>query len=394
MGKSTRRTALAALWSALFIFPVVAVSQNTDPTIRFFCQDALLQPTLDLFSSEWSAEKRKRFIFERFQQAGITLDNYSLVKNTLNHAELKHLIAPDFAVVRGRIRSALKSGKVVLLLNGSFDLVHEGHAGMVQASLHNFLQTQNLNRDQVYLVILADSDSLIFNSKKHKWKTFGGSEDLPRPLQSLKNIPNSSPTLHPRAVDLANLGADLVGITPSPAEFLELSHQLWFQHFLFSTHEADWFRGTQAVLEQESFTSEQVAEIDTVIETAIRMLNAFRSGRAVDIIKDFEKAGPREVLPLWHVSSWQMVLQYSLGLDEFHAGTVHQVLNLRDAEYLHNVSTWSKANGRTIHFIDGTEVLTSTTELLKAYPMKALVERKSGHYPLTPQWYADTSGDQ
>ena len=175
--------ALVMTWGALPPSHAQRLSQNPPG----FCQDLLATAPLspaELFSSEWPKERRKLFLDRLVERAGITLSSQTLVQNSLTLEEAQGRIAPNFADLRRNLRDALSKGKKLLVLNGSFDLVHAGHVGMVQASLHNFMIRENLRREEVYLVVLADADPLIFSSKKHKWVKFGGSESLPRPLQS------------------------------------------------------------------------------------------------------------------------------------------------------------------------------------------------------------------
>lgn len=383
MRVSARRTGLHLLWTVLFSLGTVftASGATLSSTPALYCQDLLTDTRTQLvFSSQWPRETRQEFLFEKFAQAGIELDDYTLVKNQLSTDQAQHLIAPNFSEIRAGMRAALGRGQKVLLLNGSFDLVHGGHAAMVQAALHNFMTTENLSREQVYLVVLADADELIHSSKKHKWIAYGGTEPLPRPMQSLESIEGSSYELHPRAQDLGNLGADLVGLTPSPGEFLKSLNESWVQEFLRSANESLWLEKLSEVLAEENFKPEQITEVELVFNTAFRMIRALQLGEGDKIVADFESADPGDALPHWHVSSWQMVLQFAWGLNSFPEGSVHKVLNLRDAEYLHNVVSWSRVSGQTIHFIDGTDVFYSTTDLLKTFPMEELVDRKLRYY--------------
>jgi glycerol-3-phosphate cytidylyltransferase-like family protein len=108
--------------------------------------------------------------------------------------------------IRDAITKAKEDNKYILLLPGSFDLLHIGHVAYIEKSVETFCQQANCKKRDVFVVVLADDDSLIRHVKSYKHVDFGGSETEHRPVE------NSAE----RLVSLSSLGVvDVVGIIPS-----------------------------------------------------------------------------------------------------------------------------------------------------------------------------------
>ncbi len=228
-------------------------------------------------------------------------------------------IAPSFPAVRFHMRDALFAGKKLLIFNQSSERAPLGRE-VVQASLYNFLIQQNLKRSEVYLVIFADADS--FSS---------------------------------RAELLAVLGADLLALKPSPVEFFDIAQQDWFFRFLNRVKVTEWAAKKEQILAQESLTAEQVAEVDLVFQVAARMFTTFREGRGHEVIQHFEATSSEHALSLWHPSSWQMLLEFSLDLDDFAPGSVHKMLPESGNSPDLTEVIWSRAAGQVVNFIEGND---------------------------------------
>lgn len=121
-------------------------------------------------------------------------------------------IAQNFSDAISYIHKARQSGKHILILPGSYDLIHVGHLSfVVQATDHylSLLQNQDLKREDLYIAMLIDDDPLLGEVKKDAYIKVTGQKG---PIER-SNSPAGS---HPRTVAASMLPVDLVSFVPSP----------------------------------------------------------------------------------------------------------------------------------------------------------------------------------
>lgn len=144
---------------------------------------------------------------------GVTIDDKGLVLPDVTSSkkeELLNKIAVNLEEIRSRIDAAKKEGKHVLYIPGSYDLVHKGHAFYVQQVIDAYIEKCKesgviISREDLFVVMLADSDELIKDVKKSKHVDNGGDEPKARPVEAAPS----------RLIAMASLGVDLTGIIPS-----------------------------------------------------------------------------------------------------------------------------------------------------------------------------------
>lgn len=109
--------------------------------------------------------------------------------------------------IQESIEKAKKDGKYILMLPGSFDLLHIGHVAYIEKSIDTFCKKTKCERKEVFLVVLVDEDILIQNVKAYKHVDFGGNEMEKRPVE----------TSAERLVSLSSIDeVDIVGLLPAP----------------------------------------------------------------------------------------------------------------------------------------------------------------------------------
>lgn len=123
----------------------------------------------------------------------------------LNREVLLERVATSLQDARDKIEQAKLEGKRIIYVPGSYDLVHKGHAFYVEQVIECVCKEAGCTREELYVVMMADSDSLIRKVKKSKAKVNGGKEPELRPVE----------TAPERLIGMASLNVDLVGILPS-----------------------------------------------------------------------------------------------------------------------------------------------------------------------------------
>src|SRR5581483_7408363 len=137
--------------------------------------------------------------------------NGLVIPHTTTHKEnLKKTMAkimPSLFDVRDAIAKAKEANKHILVLPGSFDLVHKGHAKYVKLSVDAYIKAAKCKREDMFVVMLADDDELIKQVKAFKHVDFGGDEPQRRPVEKAPE----------RALSMAHIpDVDIVGIVPAP----------------------------------------------------------------------------------------------------------------------------------------------------------------------------------
>lgn len=142
-------------------------------------------------------------------ELGLTLPNTS-TSETIEF--LNNKIATNLTEVRARIEEAKALGKHIVYMPGSYDLTHKGHAFYVEQVVECYLSEANCSREDIFVVMLADSDKLIADVKASKYVGNGGTELQPRPVEPAAE----------RVIGMAALNVDLVGILPSSQDNREV----------------------------------------------------------------------------------------------------------------------------------------------------------------------------
>jgi hypothetical protein len=150
-------------------------------------------------------DQKLEFTLEIEPDNGLVIPNVSKLTHLTASIEK---IMPSLFNVREAVEKAKEQGKHVLVLPGSFDLVHKGHAFYVKQSVDCYCMEAGCKREDLFVVMLADDDELIKQVKSFKHKDFGGDEPQLRPVEKAAE----------RALSMANIPeVDIVGIIPAPS---------------------------------------------------------------------------------------------------------------------------------------------------------------------------------
>jgi hypothetical protein len=143
----------------------------------------------------------------------IRLNEYNLLIVDRNEKEVGYKIAFDYFDAKVRIKLALATGKVILFLPGTYDLLHAGHIVWFDQAISRFRRHLGLSRKDICVVVPFDNDKLTRIKKFKIHVSQGGPEVYLRPI-----INEST-----RAVALANLPyTDLIMPIPSPFDLDKL----------------------------------------------------------------------------------------------------------------------------------------------------------------------------
>jgi len=242
---------------------------------------------------------------------------------------LEEKVASSLDEVNQKIREAIEAGKFVLYLPGSYDLVHAGHAYYVQQCIEKFLALLNNNRppkqreytkEDIYVVVLADSDELISKVKEKKFVGEGGNEKERRPVES-------APTRLACLLGIPSI--DLVGIVPhtgiSPETFTQLIDR--------------------AKQELESNQQLPLADKDQ-ISNALNALSPSSNG-------------------IWPVQLWQLLVHAKI-MDRVRTGRVTRMVSHNDTNYLEQIRFLMKLVGIYVQIIQDDNI-GSTSEIVKRF---------------------------
>lgn len=158
---------------------------------------------------EASIEEKRTWARDR----GLSTTIHGLILPSSDREHLDKKICKNIKEVAARIENATSEGRYVIYLPGSYDLVHIGHLSYVEQCVDRALRNlpyKTFERD-LFLVALAESDSLIRQTKAGKHVAGGGEETFFRPVEyGYKN------GRHPRLDSLASLPVHCVSFLPSP----------------------------------------------------------------------------------------------------------------------------------------------------------------------------------
>ena len=161
---------------------------------------------------KWSSRTNNyiKTIIEIEKQNGLVIPKV-LTKET--QKEYLEKLRPSLKHIRGSINNAKKRNKHVLVLPGSFDLLHQGHANYIEKCLTSYCKKARCSQKQTFVVVLADDDDLIARVKAFKHKDLGGDEPEKRPVENAAE----------RLLSMMSLPwVDVVGIIPSHSTSEEL----------------------------------------------------------------------------------------------------------------------------------------------------------------------------
>ena len=117
----------------------------------------------------------------RFSEMGVVKIN-----KTWNDVGIK--IVDSLEDGNNRIKRAIKEGKKVLLLPGVYDILHAGHISWIYEAYTAFINkisredNFNYKREDIYVVIPMDNDSLARAEKIKLHESYGGNEKYLRPI--------------------------------------------------------------------------------------------------------------------------------------------------------------------------------------------------------------------
>lgn len=167
---------------------------------------------------------RKSAVKQATHGSDIRINELNLMILDKGEREVGHKIAYDYSDTKTRIKLAIASGKVILFLPGTYDLLHAGHIVWFDQALKKFQKFLNIAREDIYVVVPFDNDKFARAVKLHNHLSQGGYELFLRPINNEKV----------RSIALANLPlVDLVVPTPSPMDtnsLLPKSEQIDMSH--------------------------------------------------------------------------------------------------------------------------------------------------------------------
>lgn len=308
---------------------------------------------------------------------GLKFDKYGMV--IPNQSQTTHKkIVNDIVDLKSRIENAAQSGKHILILNGGFDLIHKGHAIFVSYSVSEYMKTNGLSRDQLFVVVSADSDNLLGIYKASKWIGNGGKEDFKRPVQRQEEFQELS--YNTRSLDLASIEAvDAVLMTPSPFKLSEaLIQDASFKESIRAGLEILESRA-QTLLARESELGLSIREQNQFIselEPFMRSMGRLLLMENLSLIQDeFLRSSQGEKSSIWNLTSWNFLLQSYLfnSLDE--SNSVARVLNKSDGDYLAIVAVMENLAGANVVLMPENRVM-STTGILSGADHSELIKAK------------------
>lgn len=333
-----------------------------------------------LLSDRLPPEILQSILEQTLNDTNVQFDQYGLVIPQYPHSDPKTAkIANNYNQIKKYIHRALSERKDVLYLIGSFDLIHKGHVAMIVNAIRNYLIEQELQREDVYVVVLADHKNLTFNFKKAKWQEYGGTESVPRPIQSKHNFPTPI-QVSPRLLDLAQLPVDLVGFTPDPETAINsLFKQKQFKKTLKELLPLlDSKSSLLAKYPQPEGVHNSEAHFKNITNYTKFMISDILAENGQKILSGFLNYDTKEENLYWDLSSWQFILHAFLNIKPSHK--VVKFLNERDSDYLDRVAAYTLAAGMGVKTISGTDGFQSTTKLIEEFGAEKLLSLKMKYY--------------
>jgi hypothetical protein len=315
----------------------------------------------------------KESVANNLKQKGVLVDdNHLLMPNISDYKNIKQKIFTNLESLKDKVDSLRLSGKHVLYMPGSYDLIHLGHAFYIDKAIEWYLtlpENENISRHDIVVLVLADDDSLISQVKSNKWVGNGGSEPFKRPIQSSDKFKASSDMENWRLVELASVPyVDIVGFIPSPENVDILSNKniLSRQKSSFDIEES-----------LNDFLSNNVLSDKDIngLRNGVRCYEYLVSNisNPDEIIKSFKSKGV-----FWSVQAWQLFIHIYLASGDF-SGPFVRVTSENDVSYKDQVNFIMQVSGIKNIYIDDYPII-STSELLSSGNHEKLLEAKNKGY--------------
>lgn len=268
--------------------------------------------------------------------------------------------------LRQRINEAMKQGKRVLLLPGSYDILHVGHVTWIDQTLAHLLNANlELKRKDIFVVVPINSDNLVNVGKRHMHQSLGGTEKITRPVITQDH----------RLLALANLASvDLTVAIPSPLHLDAILPQpnnfsITQAHKLLdiSRAEKSIHRDDYKPLCQSLATYEVIKEAKGYKE----LLREFK--RLVIPTIHIDKVASTTKQKTWDETTWEIMWHLYLSDEAYfklpsYNQSIQRIVSKRDG-YGKLASYIAKLSGISVDMIMDTH-LTSTTELISTYGNK------------------------
>ena len=310
-------------------------------------------------------------------KANVKLDCFGLVVPTGGIRDLEARIVKTMEEARQRIQHVVLEGKTVVYFPGAFDLVHAGHVTFFLQGVDLFLKKHSkLKREDLFVVVLADSDDLVEAAKPaHLYATEG---EHPRPIQGAKvfsHVLRNYTKANPRLLDLASLGVDMVGLLPSPAEMYPLLDNWFFQRWLNDHGEFQ----NDAIEVVADGTDDLSIQARTALSEYLEIVRAIKEGHFERVQASFEQV--KFNLPTtdgktyWTLPAWQLLLNRYLGfVHQFPNAGCYRVISSRDGYggFVRRLMELSRIRHAPI---DDVSVI-STTTLLSTFGWETLYKAK------------------
>ncbi len=294
--------------------------------------------------------------------AKVRTNEFGLVIIDKNSHEVGHKIALNYLDAKIRVRHALVTGKKLLFMPGTYDLLHSGHLVWFDQAIKKFTTRLKLKREDVFVVVPFDNDSLTRIMKIKKHISQGGKEVYLRPVVNEVK----------RAVSLANLPyVDLIMPIPSPLDA---------QDVLTNTPPFDLSTALSKLEKTEikkGLTTKEAHQIRKVLKKYYKMISPAHlfAMQASFASKGFLSSEPESIYKkigidstLWNNTAWQlMCFLYKMDSDFFansdKAQIAYRVISEHDG-YLPQVKfIMGLAGVKTLSIKE--DYITSTTQIIK-----------------------------
>ncbi len=310
------------------------------------------------------------------ENKGVFADQYGLIKPNFSEQEnILSKIIDNLIEVKKKIDKARLSGKHVLYMPGSYDLIHVGHAFYVDQAINQYLslcENKHLSRNDIVVFILADADELIYNVKASKWIGNGGTEPFRRPIQSDIISKEIFSHVNWRLIDLASIPyIDIVSFIPSPLFISDLD----IPEVVGIQKEASEINLSLVQFQKDNTISpDDVNILLNSVSDYEELLKAIVNKKYDYIINSFNLNKPP-----WSIQAWQLFLHIYLGFGKDMNAPFVRVISVHDGIYKNQVSfIMSVASIKC--FLIHDDLVCSTTDLLKEYGHEDLLNSKKNFY--------------
>jgi hypothetical protein len=311
----------------------------------------------------------------------LKFDAYGMV--IPSHSQSSHRkIVTGLPDLKSRVEDAVSLGKHVLILNGGFDLIHKGHAIFASYSASAYMKNKGLRRDQLFVIVAADSDNLLGVYKASKWIGNGGKELFKRPVQRKEEFPELD--YNTRALDLASIDAvDAVIMTPSPFELnQELIQNEVFKNSIRTGLSLLDSRADTLLSRQDKLGLSQREQHQhlTNLEPYMRAMGRLLLSGSLELIQEeFVRASNGQGSPIWNLTSWHFLLQAYLFDSLNESDQVARVLNKSDGDYLAVVAVMQNLAGANIFLMPENRVMSTTGILTDAGHEELIKAKRKSH---------------